>query len=188
MPLHFVSLDVRILKILEPILKIGKLHWFQYAPPALPLSQMCAYDFEKGTDTCQVILFPNHWYRKMLENFPHIIYHIFTCLGSSVCHPVIFLSSCHSCGTLCYSLCFSNQTDQGDKTEGFEREGYRWRDRKGRDWRGRVWRHFSLYKPNLINMNVHSATCSCSVGLYKQWFILADFFPKLGFSRGFLYN
>jgi hypothetical protein len=47
-------------------------------------------------------------------------------LGSSVClsschipscRPVIFLSSCHICGTLSYSLCFSNQTDQGDKTE-----------------------------------------------------------------------
>jgi hypothetical protein len=44
-----------------------------------------------------------------------------------------------------------------------------------------------MYKPNLINMNVHSATCSCSVELYKQWFTLADFFPKLGFSQGFLY-
>ncbi len=43
-------------------------------------------------------------------------------LGSSVCHPVI-LSSCHSCGTLSYSLCLSNQTDQGDEREGFEREG-----------------------------------------------------------------
>jgi hypothetical protein len=41
-------------------------------------------------------------------------------LESSVCHiPVIFLSySCHSCGTLSYSLCFSNQTDKGDETEG----------------------------------------------------------------------
>jgi hypothetical protein len=27
---------------------------------------------------------------------------------------------------------------------------------------------FSLFKPNLINMNVHSATCSCSVEPYKQ--------------------
>ena len=43
-----------------------------------------------------------------------------------------------------------------------------------------------MFKPYLINMNVHSATCSCSVELYKQWFTLADFFPKLGFSRGFL--
>jgi hypothetical protein len=47
------------------------------------------------------------------------------CLSS--CRPVIFLSSCHpvcrSCGTLSYSLCFSNQTDQGDKTEGLKREG-----------------------------------------------------------------
>jgi hypothetical protein len=39
---------------------------------------------------------------------------------------------------LSYSLCFSNQTDQGDKTEGLEREGLRWRDRKGTDCRGRV--------------------------------------------------
>ena len=71
-------------------------------------------------------------------------------LGSSVCHPVchpvIFLSSCHSCGTLSYSLCFSNQTDQGDEREGFEREGYRWRDRRWGDWRGRLWRDFSLLK------------------------------------------
>ncbi len=47
------------------------------------------------------------------------------CLSSclSSCHiPVIFLSSCHSCGTLSYSLCLSNQTDQGDEREGFERE------------------------------------------------------------------
>ena len=68
-------------------------------------------------------------------------------LGSSVClsschipscRPVIFLSSCHICGTLSYSLRFSNQTDQGDETEGLEREGLRWRDRKGTDCRGRV--------------------------------------------------
>ena len=48
-------------------------------------------------------------------------------LGSSVCHPVchpvIFLSSCHSCGTLSYSLCLRIQTDGVDETEGFEREG-----------------------------------------------------------------
>ena len=49
-------------------------------------------------------------------------------LGSSVClsscHiPVVLSYSCHICGTLSYSLCFRNQTDQGDKTEGFEREG-----------------------------------------------------------------
>ncbi len=42
-------------------------------------------------------------------------------------------------------------------------------------------------KHNLINMKVHSATCSCSVELYKQWFTLADLFPKLGYSWGFLY-
>ena len=44
------------------------------------------------------------------------------CLSS--CRPVIFLSySCHSCGTLSYSLCFSDQTDQGNETEGLEMEG-----------------------------------------------------------------
>jgi hypothetical protein len=41
------------------------------------------------------------------------------CLSYS-CHIPV----CHSCGTLSYSLCFSNQTDQGDETEGFEREGF----------------------------------------------------------------
>ncbi len=110
-------------------------------------------------------------------------------LGSSVCHPVcrpvIFLSSCHSCGTLSYSLCFSNPADKGNETEGFEREGYRWRDRKGTDRRGRVWRDFSLYKLNLINMTVHRATCSCSVELYKQWSPLADFFPNWNFCGVF---
>jgi hypothetical protein len=34
-------------------------------------------------------------------------------------------------------------------------------------------------------MNVHRATCSCSVELYKQWFTLADFFAKLGYFAGF---
>ncbi len=36
-------------------------------------------------------------------------------------------------------------------------------------------------------MNVHSATCSCSVELYKQWYALADFLPNWDISRGFLY-
>jgi hypothetical protein len=44
-------------------------------------------------------------------------------LGSSVCHPVVLSYSCHSCGTLSYSLCFSDQTDQGNETEGLEMEG-----------------------------------------------------------------
>jgi hypothetical protein len=84
-------------------------------------------------------------------------YHLsYIYLGSSVClsschipscRPVIFLSSCHICGTLSYSLRFGNQTDQGDETEGLEREGLRWRDRKGTDCRGRVWIDFSLIKP-----------------------------------------
>ncbi len=55
---------------------------------------------------------------------PSIIYSSkILCLSSwlSSCHPVI-LSSCHSCGTLSYSLCSSNQTDQGDEREGFEWE------------------------------------------------------------------
>ena len=112
-------------------------------------------------------------------------------LGSSVClsscHIPVVLSSCHICGTLSYSLCFSNQTDQGDETEGLEREGLRWRDRKGTDCRGRVWKDFSWFKHNLINMNVHSATCSCSIELYKVCYTLADFLPNCDISRGFLY-
>jgi hypothetical protein len=44
---------------------------------------------------------------------------------------------------------------------------------------------FSLFKPNLRNMNVHRATCSCSVELYKQWFTLADFLPNWNISRVF---
>jgi hypothetical protein len=43
-----------------------------------------------------------------------------------------------------------------------------------------------LFKPNLRNMNVHRATCSCSVELYTQWFTLADFLPNWDISRGFL--
>ncbi len=34
-------------------------------------------------------------------------------------------------------------------------------------------------------MNVHRATCSCSVELYKHWFTLADFLAKLGYFAGF---
>ena len=35
-------------------------------------------------------------------------------------------------------------------------------------------------------MNVHSATCSCSVELYELWYTLADFLPNWDISRGFL--
>ena len=47
-------------------------------------------------------------------------------------------------------------------------------------------RDFSLFKPNLKNMYVHSATCSCSVELYKLWYTLADFLPNWDISGGFL--
>ena len=45
---------------------------------------------------------------------------------------------------------------------------------------------FSLFKPNLIKMKAHSATCSCSVELYKQWYILADFFLNWNFRGVFI--
>jgi hypothetical protein len=32
-----------------------------------------------------------------------------------------------------------------------------------------------LLKPNIINMNVHSATCSCSIDLDKLWYTLVYF-------------
>jgi hypothetical protein len=39
---------------------------------------------------------------------------------------------------------------------------------------------FSLFQPKLSSMQVHSATCSCSVELYKQWWI----FRQTGTFRG----
>jgi hypothetical protein len=44
-----------------------------------------------------------------------------------------------------------------------------------------------LLKPNIINMNVHSATCSCSIDLDKLWYTLVDFLPNRDILRGFLY-
>jgi hypothetical protein len=46
---------------------------------------------------------------------------------------------------------------------------------------------FTLFMPNLINMNVHSAICSWSVELYQQWYTLADFLSNWDISRVFLY-
>ena len=34
-------------------------------------------------------------------------------------------------------------------------------------------------------MNVHSATCICSIELYKLWYTLADFFPNWDFRGVF---
>jgi hypothetical protein len=36
-------------------------------------------------------------------------------------------------------------------------------------------------------MNVHSATCGCSVELYKLWYTLADFLPNWDISRAFCF-
>jgi hypothetical protein len=49
--------------------------------------------------------------------------HLGTSVCHPVCHPVVLSYSCHSCGTLSYYLCFSDQTDQGNETEGLEMEG-----------------------------------------------------------------
>ncbi len=46
---------------------------------------------------------------------------------------------------------------------------------------------FLCKNPNVRKMQVHSATCSFSVELYKQWYTLADFLPNWDISRGFLY-
>jgi hypothetical protein len=62
---------------------------------------------------------------------------------------------------------------------------YRWGDSRGRNWRGRVWIDLSLFKPNLISMHVHRATCSCSVELYKLWYTFADFYPNWNFHGVF---
>jgi len=52
--------------------------------------------------------------------------------------------------------------------------------------RGRVWMNYTLIKPNLRSMWVHSATCSCINEPYEKWYTLAVF-AKLEFSRGFPY-
>jgi hypothetical protein len=57
-------------------------------------------------------------------------------------------------------------------------------DRRWRDWRGMVCIDFSLFMPNLINMNVHSVICSCSVELYKLC-ILWRIFCQTGIFAGF---
>jgi hypothetical protein len=44
------------------------------------------------------------------------------------------------------------------------------------------------FKPNIMNMNIQSATCSCSVELYKLWYTLVDFFAKLRHFAGFSLN
>ncbi len=48
-----------------------------------------------------------------------------------------------------------------------------------------MFRDFPLFKPNLINMNVHSATCSCSIELHKLWYTLADFLTNWNFPGVF---
>jgi hypothetical protein len=47
---------------------------------------------------------------------------------------------------------------------------------------------FTLFMPNLINMNVHSAICSWSVELYEQWYTVVDFLSNWDIWRGFLYK
>jgi hypothetical protein len=44
-------------------------------------------------------------------------------LSRVLCLSYSCLSSCHNCGTLCYSFSFNNQTDSGDEGEGLKREG-----------------------------------------------------------------
>ncbi len=93
------------------------------------------------------------------------------CLSYS-CHiPVIFLSSCRPVIAAerwaILDVLIIKQTKE-DETEGLEREGLeRERLEMGklrRDGVNTV--DLSLFKPNLININVHNATCSCSVELY----------------------
>jgi hypothetical protein len=62
---------------------------------------------------------------RILSSFFNIYSSRILCLSSCLSYSCLSscLSSCHSCRTLTYSLCFSNQTDQGDETEGLEMEG-----------------------------------------------------------------
>jgi hypothetical protein len=49
----------------------------------------------------------------------------------------VIVCVCHNCGTVSYSFSLSNQTDQGDETEGLKREGLKMeryeRDRSDRE-------------------------------------------------------
>ncbi len=55
-------------------------------------------------------------------------------------------------------------------TQETRRRVWRGRDMDGEIGKGQIGEgiDLSLFKPNLIRMNVHSATCSCSVELNKQ--------------------
>ncbi len=66
----------------------------------------------------KLYVFKNLKVRNKLET--ELIIYLPWVLCLSVCDSVCV---CHNCGTLCYSFSFSNQTDQGDETEGLEREG-----------------------------------------------------------------
>ncbi len=110
------------------------------------------------------------------------IYHIIH-LGSSVCHPVCRPVIVAERWAILFVL-VSKLTKETRRRVWRGRDS-RWRDRRWKDWRGRVWIDFSLFIPNIIKRNVHSATCSCSVELYKQWYTLADFLPNWNFRGVF---
>ncbi len=113
------------------------------------------------------------------------------CLSSclSSCRPVIFLS--YSCRpvivaerwAILYVLVIKLTKETRQRV--FRGRDYRWGDRKGTDRRGRVLKDLSLLKPNLRNMSVHSATCSCSIELYELWYTLEDFLPNWNFRGVF---
>jgi hypothetical protein len=46
-------------------------------------------------------------------------------------------------------------------------------------------RLFIVYAKPIMNMNVHSVICSCSVELYTLWYTLADFLPNWNFRGVF---
>jgi hypothetical protein len=128
------------------------------------------------------------------HNFPSIIETLF-CSNQGRLPFIIYLSR-----VLCLCVCVSQfvsersaillvlliKLTQETRQRDWRGRDQRWRDRKGTEWRGRVWIEFSLFKPNIINMNVHSATSSCSIELCKQWYTLADFLPNWDILRGFL--
>ncbi len=129
-------------------------------------------------------MFSEHWFMKYIS----CRYLSYIHLGSSVCHPVCRPVVCHipvivaERWAILYVLVIKLTKETRRRV--WRWRDYRWRDRKETDRRGRVWIYFSLLKPNLRNMYVYSATCSCSIELNKQWYALADFSPN--FWRVFL--
>ncbi len=53
-----------------------------------------------------------------------------------------------------------------------------------------MWRDYYLFNPNMRNVQIRSATCSCIIELYEKWYRTISWvsFPNQDFSPGFLHK